>query len=211
LVYKDLFRIWLTVKEVLKLSGKSIIDVGCGDGDFLKVLLNKGDFEKVVCSDLSTRRIKNTLKKFKNHKLKFKSANITCLPFSKKEFDIVTCLQVLEHLKDYKKAICELARISNNYLVVSVPNKEKITQETCLHCGKTTPHFGHINSFGLNDIKNAIKKEFAITEKRYFYSKTFRYFKILEKLPFPLFFPIDKLFCFLFKNPTWMLLISKRK
>jgi 2-polyprenyl-3-methyl-5-hydroxy-6-metoxy-1,4-benzoquinol methylase len=45
-------------------------------------------------------------------------------PYSNDTFDLVICNQVLEHLKNYKKAIDELIRITNKeaYLLIGIPN-----------------------------------------------------------------------------------------
>lgn len=212
LVFKDRYRIWTCFKEVSKLRAESLIDVGCGDGDFIKTVFSNKTLKNITCSDLSTLRIKNTLKKFKKDKrLNFRSADITNLPFNSREFETVVSFQVLEHIKNYKKAVSQLAKISSRYLVVSVPYKEKVLLETCLHCNKKTPRFGHIHSFSGDEISRVIKKDFKLVKSKKIYSKTFKYFSWLEGLGFTMFSVVDFIFSKIFKNSTWVILIYERK
>lgn len=43
------------------------------------------------------------------------------LPFKHREFDLVICVAVLEHIFDFQKAIHEMKRVSGKYLFVGVP------------------------------------------------------------------------------------------
>ncbi len=48
-------------------------------------------------------------------------ADVTDLQFKDKEFDLVICLAVLEHVFDFQKAIKEIKRVSKNYIYIGVP------------------------------------------------------------------------------------------
>jgi len=56
---------------------------------------------------------------------KSKKADVTNLPFKDKQFGAVFCSHVLEHIKNPKKAIKELARVGN-YVVILFPTKLSI-------------------------------------------------------------------------------------
>ena len=45
------------------------------------------------------------------------------LPYGDAEFDLVLCLEVLEHLERPRDAIAELARVSAGSVVISVPHE----------------------------------------------------------------------------------------
>lgn len=47
------------------------------------------------------------------------------LPFNDGEFDIVLCLDVLEHLENIHQVFDELCRVSNSYVLISMPNPWK--------------------------------------------------------------------------------------
>lgn len=44
------------------------------------------------------------------------------LPIDSNRFDTVICTDVLEHLDEFHRVFKELIRISNNYIIISVPN-----------------------------------------------------------------------------------------
>lgn len=145
---RDKYRIIRTKNIVNELEGSSIADIGCGDGDFLKKVIELKKFKRIIGTDLSKIRLANTLKiQGLKNKIEAKKADILKLPFKKQEIDIVCCLEVLEHIKNLKIAAKELKRVTNKYLVVSVPLAEDIHHEICIHCGKRTPRFGHIYNF----------------------------------------------------------------
>jgi len=45
------------------------------------------------------------------------------LPFKNDSFDIITCIDVLEHVEDYTKLISEMIRTSKRGVFISTPNK----------------------------------------------------------------------------------------
>lgn len=46
------------------------------------------------------------------------------LPFSNDSFDVITILEVLEHLGDPAKAAKEVLRVANRFVIASVPSHE---------------------------------------------------------------------------------------
>jgi len=53
------------------------------------------------------------------------NANITQAPVSSKTFDIVLCIDVLEHIPDYKKALKEIKKISH-YAIFKLPLEDNL-------------------------------------------------------------------------------------
>lgn len=119
----------------------TILDVGCGNGAFLNALPNK---YKAVGLD----RSEEALKYVRTDKV---CGDITSLPFESKTFDLVTCLEVLEHLPSgvFEKACSEIQRVSKKYIMVSVPNSEKLVYHLVICpqcCCFYNPH-RHVRSF----------------------------------------------------------------
>lgn len=71
------------------------------------------------------------------------------LPFRADEFDLTVCVEVLEHLVDPQKGLTELARVTSNHLLVSVPREpifrscNVITGRYLKDLGNTPGHFNH--------------------------------------------------------------------
>ncbi|MDI6839417.1 MAG: class I SAM-dependent methyltransferase [bacterium] len=129
----------------------SILDVGCGDGYLCNTFLQKGIAKTVVGEDLSLNRLHFAKKKFKG--CKFVVAEITNLPFKSNFFDIVSAVEVLEHLDVPLKALYELRRVSSRYVLFATPYKETLQQTLCPHCLKMFYKDGHIQSFDEEKVK----------------------------------------------------------
>jgi ubiquinone/menaquinone biosynthesis C-methylase UbiE len=64
-----------------------------------------------------------------------------------RRFDVVTCLEVLEHIPDWLSVFHSLFRFADKQVLVTVPNREVIEHMACIHCGKLTPRYGHLRSY----------------------------------------------------------------
>ncbi len=64
------------------------------------------------------------------------------LPFTDKQFDLVVCVEVLEHLRDPAAGLRELARVSSRHLLLSVP-REPYFQGSNLLTGRYPKAFGN--------------------------------------------------------------------
>jgi 2-polyprenyl-3-methyl-5-hydroxy-6-metoxy-1,4-benzoquinol methylase len=98
----------------------SILDAGCGEGETiarLGALLP----DRVAAVDLSAEAVAATRSRFPE--LDVRCESVYELPFGDGEFELVICLEVLEHLEDPGRAVHELARVSAGGVVVSVPHE----------------------------------------------------------------------------------------
>jgi len=100
---------WRT-KELISLLLKNekgrLLDIGCGDGIFLKELENQFD---CIGLDISKKRLKKTKRIIKNSALVNSDAQF--LSFKKKTFDYILCNELLEHLPNHKKCLKEINRV----------------------------------------------------------------------------------------------------
>ncbi len=110
-------RFWHTrrFQEVGKLvepRGGMILDIGCADGTFSKVILGRSKAERLVGIDVLPRSISYAKRRFaRSKKLSFRIADAHALPFENKTFDLIVCLEALEHIEDPQKVILEMHRV----------------------------------------------------------------------------------------------------
>lgn len=91
------------------LTGKNVLEVGCGAGRFSKVVLEHTR-ANLFSLDLSNAVEANYRNNFQfGKRLKIFQADIYEMPFADESFDKVFCLGVLQHTPDFKKSIFSLA------------------------------------------------------------------------------------------------------
>jgi 2-polyprenyl-3-methyl-5-hydroxy-6-metoxy-1,4-benzoquinol methylase len=137
-----------TVEDLARrASPGSILDVGCGEG-FVTERLAAAMAVPTVGVDLGDERLRAHWHTREREGLTFRPASAYSLPFDDGAFDCVCALEVLEHLERPHDALAELARVSRQTLLVSVP-REPVWRMSHLFAGRdirrlgNTP--GHIN------------------------------------------------------------------
>ncbi len=138
---------------------ESLLDVGSGRGVFLFPFLESFPCVRVTSVDILDKRVE-MLADIKNggiDRLNAVKADICTQPFPDKSFDVITLLEVLEHIPDVKKAIASAVKMARKYVVVSVPSKEdnnpehihlltkNLLTEYFNECGVTKLHFDGVN------------------------------------------------------------------
>jgi SAM-dependent methyltransferase len=121
---------------------ESLIDVGCGDGRLLRDIGREFSPKKLLGVDYSKRAI--DLARALNPGLDYMHADICSDESQLKSFDVVTLVEVLEHIpldsvSDFVSAFAGLNRPGGR-LLLTVPHKNKQLQEK---------HFQHFDSVTL--------------------------------------------------------------
>jgi len=134
-----------TVKYVPK-NTKSLLDVGCFCGEWLHFVLQKRpSIENHLGIDVAQNKIDKAKEKYPE--LNLKAIYAEQLDFAPNSFDIVTCLEVLEHIPDWLKVFHSLFHFARHRVLIGVPYREKTQYTCCVNCGKSTPLWGHLRSY----------------------------------------------------------------
>jgi ubiquinone/menaquinone biosynthesis C-methylase UbiE len=115
------------VLNLLPSFADKLLDIGCGNGDF--VFSARSKFAQCYGVDISPKRILNARTVSKEmgltNQLNFESCDIdNGLPFSDAYFDVITCVSVLEHVFNPPNTIEEIYRIlkPGGLFILQVPN-----------------------------------------------------------------------------------------
>ena len=106
------------------LSGKIFIDAGCGNGAYSRFMSKKYPQSKIIAFDFEKKLVILAKELTNEKRINFFAHDLTANNGRLlKKADIVWSLDVLEHIKDYKKAIRNLALMvkSGGYLILHVP------------------------------------------------------------------------------------------
>jgi 2-polyprenyl-3-methyl-5-hydroxy-6-metoxy-1,4-benzoquinol methylase len=99
---------------------ESVLDAGCGEGETLERLAGLLP-ASVTGIDLNPDSVEFAARRIPDGS--FSVADLTALPFEDDSFDLVLCLEVLEHIADPAPALAELSRVCRGDIVLSVPSE----------------------------------------------------------------------------------------
>jgi len=140
----ELVRVRLVFRLMPRNAGRGVLDVGCGDGYLCERLSARG-FQTVVGVDLANTRL--TYARGRARGGRFAQSDVCELPFADEQFDVVTCVEVLEHLPDPERACRELARVSRRFVICATPYRETAQEDLCPYCHQLFPKAGHLHGF----------------------------------------------------------------
>jgi len=103
------------VCTVSSLNVRSVLDVGCGSGDNLAALASLGRYE-LTGVDISQEALTLARPRVPSACLFLLDIEHQSLP---EQFDLVVCIQVVEHLLDDMAALRNIARAARRYVLIS--------------------------------------------------------------------------------------------
>ena len=160
------------IKEISQGKGDSfrILDAGCGEGFFSAKVYDEFPHASIVGCDGAQEAL--VIARKINPSIKFEQANIYEMPYRDKEFDLVVCSEVLEHLKDPKSALCELDRVGK-CLLVTVPHEPwfRLGNLASLHnvtrLGDPIDHINHWTFGGFKEFTRTCLKRDCLFDRSF--------------------------------------------
>lgn len=111
--------------ELVKGKKESIVlDIGCGTGHGANILSRK--FKTIYGVDTSEEGINYAKKNWNRKNTVFLIGSGTKIPFKKNTFDVAVAFEVFEHIKEWRKFLLEIRRVTkkNGRIYISTPNKD---------------------------------------------------------------------------------------
>ncbi len=150
-------RDWSRFRQLLRFIPKdtrSLLDCGCDRGHWLAYVLRHRQPETHLGIDISQERIEEAKATYPN--LHVQAGYLEDLEAEPKSYELVTCLEVLEHIPCWLDVFERLLQCADRHVVISVPYKERILETVCIHCGKLTPMYGHLHVFSEDSFPDRI-------------------------------------------------------
>jgi ubiquinone/menaquinone biosynthesis C-methylase UbiE len=153
-----------TIKSLMPDNLTSVAEIGCGAGHSTEVL--RGFLSQNIsftASDVEPELVE--LAKGRNANVNFLTESIYSLEHPDNSFDLVFCLEVLEHLEKPRDALKELARITKKYVIISVPREplwRVLNMLRGAYWGTLGNTPGHINHWSKHSLEKFISQEFDI-------------------------------------------------
>lgn len=160
-------RFFDTVEEMVRpLGAGSVLDAGCGEGE---TLMRLGDAlpELRAGIDLSPEAVRMARDRCPGADLAVGSVYEIDAPDD--AYELVLCLEVVEHLERPAEALRELRRVAAGNLVVSVPYEPFFRLGSLLR-GKYVRTWGnhpeHVNHFNRSGLRAFLEAELAVQDLR---------------------------------------------
>ena len=158
------------IASLLKATGaERILDAGCGEGFVVSYLLQGNHGLTITGIDCSLEAIEMARQMVPG--VLFDVGDLREMPYGDDSFDLVMCLEVLEHLPDPHRGLRELRRVTSAHCLVSVPH-EPFFRATNFLRGKHVPAWGrdpeHLQHWTARQFRHLVGQYFEI--ERFVYS-----------------------------------------
>lgn len=130
--------------QVVPPGARTLLDVGSGNGAFLRMLEEMRPELRMEGLERSQTAVRMAV-----CASEIREGSIDAIPHPDRSFDVVTSLEVIEHLPFgvYEASLRELERVAGRYLLIEVPYREARVFVRCPSCDCSfNPHF-HMRQF----------------------------------------------------------------
>lgn len=164
-------------------SSTVVLDLGCGGGYVARELYNRTGAQ-IYGIDSSEEAICISQKKSEEIPIIYKKENITKLSFKDNFADVILCVGVIEHIKDYENCLNEIKRVlkNNGYVYVVSSNRNSfIYQQKIIREKLGLWNYGYQKNW----TKDALEKMFLVHNFTTLYidvDKGIGNFKIVDKM-----------------------------
>jgi len=148
------------LSEIKNQKVNTLLDIGCGEGQVGSFLLAHKPDLKITGIDFDEGALRKA--KINCPGMTVKKADIYHLPFLNKSFNLILCLEVLEHLDKPALALKEFKRVGQRFLI-SVPH-EPFFSLASFFSGKYLGRFGkhpeHLQFWSEKGFEKLLRKYF---------------------------------------------------
>jgi len=123
--HKELPRIIKALGFLKSVTPTTLLDVGPGRGRSLWPIAYALPQTNITCIDKSKWRCEviGAVHKGGVHRITIFNVDASNIPFKSNSFDVVSALEVIEHIPNAQNALIEVARVARNFIIISVPSK----------------------------------------------------------------------------------------
>jgi ubiquinone/menaquinone biosynthesis C-methylase UbiE len=145
----------------------SAFEVGCGEGvstEKIKRMLPPGTL--LHASDINRQRL--AAARERNPEIPIAEESIYQLGRPDKSYDLVFCLEVLEHLEEPGRALAEICRVSRRWVVCSVPREpvwRMLNLMRLRYVGGLGNTPGHLNHWSKGAFTDFVSERLAIRRR----------------------------------------------
>lgn len=140
-------------------SNRIVLDIASGSGYGADILAQAGA-KKVIGIDIDEQAITEAQKRYGSNQIEFKVGKIIegveKLDIPDNSIEVIACFETIEHIKDYKGFLQELARVltAEGVAFISTPNRDVFGQKNPFHIKEFTKkefieelqqHFSFVN------------------------------------------------------------------
>jgi ubiquinone/menaquinone biosynthesis C-methylase UbiE len=148
-------------------SNWSLLDYGCGRGETLRIAseLNM----KAEGLDVDPQCVEIARAHGKAELLMLQPEGPSLPP---KSFDVITCFHVLEHVDNPKQVLSALARTAKRYVIIAVPNLQKIPNFRKPGQAPLEVNEGHLQSWDHAHLRNLAERHCGLRHVAWAYDAT---------------------------------------